>query len=72
MAVEILLRNEVEREIETNSTTEFSTARLVPQNILNEGTPNYLLFKEIPYQSEANHEVMVGIIGCGIEGVTRH
>ena len=63
MAVEILLRNEVAQEIETNSTTEFSTARLVPQNFLNEGTPNYLLLKEIPHQSEANYEVMVGIVG---------
>jgi hypothetical protein len=28
------------------------------------------LFKEIPYQSEANHEVVEGIVGCGIEIVT--
>ena len=30
------------------------------------------LFEEIPYQSEANHEVVVGIVGCGIEIVARH
>jgi hypothetical protein len=33
--------------------------------------PNNLL-KEIPDQTEANHEIVVGIIWCGIEVVSRH
>jgi hypothetical protein len=37
--VEILMQNEVEQEIVTNSTTEFSIDCFVPQNVLNEGTP---------------------------------
>jgi hypothetical protein len=44
MATEILLRNEVEQEIEVNSTTEFSTDCFAsffatPRNNVNEGTP---------------------------------
>jgi hypothetical protein len=39
MAVEILLRNEVEREIEANSTTEFSDCVIFSNAIQNEGTP---------------------------------
>ena len=61
--MEILLRNEVEREIATNSTTEFSTDCFVPRNDVNEGTPKNYLLEKIPYQSEANYEVMVGIVG---------
>ena len=72
MAAEILLRNEVEQEIVVHSTTEFSTDCFVPRNDVNEGTPKKNLFEEIPYQSEANHEVVVGIVGCGIEIVARH
>jgi hypothetical protein len=70
MAAEILLRNEVGQEIAAYSTTEFTKDFLVTQNGLNEGTPKKKLFKEIPYQSEANHEVVVGIVGCGIEGIS--
>ena len=39
MEVKILLRNEVEREIVTDSTTEFSRNYLVRRNDVNEGTP---------------------------------
>lgn len=70
MAAEILLRNEVEQEIAAHSTTEFTNDFLVPRNDVNEGTPKKGLLEEIPYQSEANHEVVVGIVGCGIEGIS--
>jgi hypothetical protein len=30
---------------------------------VNEGTPKNYLLEKIPYQSEANYEVMVGIVG---------
>ena len=39
MEVEILPRNEVEREIVAYSTTEFSRNCHLPQNDVNEGTP---------------------------------
>ena len=44
---------------------KFSTDCFVPRNDVNEGTPKKGLLEEIPYQSEANHEVVVGIVGCG-------
>ena len=70
MAAEILLWNEVEQEIVANSTTEFSTDCFVPRNDVNEGTPKKSLLEEIPHQSEANHKVAVGVVWCGIEGVS--
>lgn len=32
--------------------------------------PKKSLLEEIPYQSEANHKVAVGVVWCGIEGVS--
>lgn len=33
---------------------------------------NLKLLEEIPHQSEANHEIAIRIIGCGIEIITGH